>query len=430
VTYAIVISFVVLIAAGLPVAFVLGMSAATGILLSPDGADYLPALPQALFNMFNSFTFVTIPLFVFAGSIMAEGGVAKSLMELASVTVGRGRGGLGSSVVVATLFFSGISGSSTADTAAIGKITLPSLRQQGYPAPFATAILAASGATAALVPPSMDFILIGVVANISIAGLFAGGIIPACVNAAGLIAYILYRSYQRGYGTQQRSWSLVEIIVVALKAIPALIMMLIILGGILGGVFTPTEASAVAVAYGLVVTAVYYRTLTPTRLVAIMRDTIQISGVVLLVISMGALLGYTLTIFQVPAGVAEALDRLTDSKIVFLLLVQILFFIIGMFMDTTPAILILMPILTPIAVARGIEPIHFGILVETNIALGFATPPVGSCLFTACAVAKIPIETVVRPLLPMILVLVATMMIITYEGEITMVLPRLFNLTN
>jgi C4-dicarboxylate transporter DctM subunit len=427
---AIALTFVIVMVASMPVAFVLGMSAAAGILLAPGGADLLPALPQVLYNTLNSFPFLTIPLFVFAGSIMAEGGVAKSLMDLACATVGRGRGGLGSSVVVSTLFFSGISGSSTADTAAIGKITLPALREQGYPAPFATALLAASGATAALVPPSMDFILIGVVANISIAGLFAAGILPALVNALGLIVFIVYVSRRRGYGVQQRQWRLRETAIVAVRAIPALIMMLIILGGILGGVFTPTEASGVAVAYGLLVTAVYYRSLTPARLLLILRDTIQISGVVLLVISMGALLGYTLTIFQVPSGIAEALDHLTDSKIVFLLLVQILFFVIGMFMDTTPAILILMPILTPIAVARGIEPIHFGILVETNIALGFATPPVGSCLFTACAIAKIPIETVVRPLLPMIAVLTATMMVITYAGDISMILPRFFNLAH
>jgi C4-dicarboxylate transporter DctM subunit len=276
----------------------------------------------------------------------------------------------------------------------------------------------------------MDFILIGVVANISIAGLFAAGIIPAVVNALGLIAYILYVSYKRGYGIQQPQWSFWAIAIVTLKAVPALVMMLIILGGILGGFFTPTEASGVAVAYGLVVTAVYYRSLTPARLLLILRDTVQISGVVLLVISMGALLGYTLTIFQVPSGIAEALDHLTDSKIVFLILVQILFFAIGMFMDTTPAILILMPILTPIAIARGIEPIHFGVLVEANIALGFATPPVGSCLFTACAIAKIPIETVIRPLLPMIAVLTATMMVITYAPDISMFLPRLFNLAH
>lgn len=427
---AIGIAFLIFIVLGMPIAFVLSGAAIAGILLSPDGMDLLPALPQKLFDTLNSFPFLTIPLFVFAGSLMAEGGVAKSLMDLATVTVGRGRGGLGSSVVVSCLFFSGISGSSTADTAAIGKITLPSLKAQGYPTPFATALLTSAGATAALVPPSMDFILIGVVANISIAGLFAAGIIPALVNAVGLVALVLYISHRRGYGAQQRRYSLSDVAITAVRALPALFMMVIILGGILGGVFTPTEASAVAVTYGLLVTAFYYRTLSIERLITVLQDTVQISGVILLVISMGALLGYALTIFQVPAGLAEALNSVTDSKIVFLLLVQILFFMIGMFMDTTPAILILMPILTPMARAHGVEPIHFGILVETNIALGFATPPVGSCLFTACAIAKIPLESVVKPLLPMIAVLTATMLTITYVEGFSMFLPRLFGLTD
>jgi C4-dicarboxylate transporter DctM subunit len=333
-------------------------------------------------------------------------------------------------VVASTLLFSGISGSSTADTAAIGKITMPSLKAQGYPPAYSTALLAASGATAALIPPSMDFILIGVVANISIAGLFAAGIIPAIVNALGLIALVVYTSRRNGYGVPSGKFVLSDVLKVALKALPALFMMLIILGGILGGVFTPTEASAVAVAYGLLVSIFYYRSLTWEKLLLILRDTIRISGVVLLVISMGALLGYALTIFQVPAGLAEALDHVTSSKVGFLLLVQVLFFLIGMFMDTTPAILILMPILTPMAAARGVEPIHFGILVETNIALGFATPPVGSCLFTACAIARIPIESVIRPLVPMIMVLTGTMLVITYVEGFSMFLPRLFNLAN
>jgi C4-dicarboxylate transporter DctM subunit len=426
---AIGISFVLFLIVALPVAFVLGMSGTVGILMAEGGSDLLPALPQVIFNTLNSFSFLTIPLFVFAGSIMAEGGVAKSLMGLASATLGRGRGGLGTSMIASTLMFSGISGSSSADTAAIGKITLPSMKEQGYPLPFATAVLAAAGGTAALVPPSNDFILIGIVANISIAGLFAAGIIPAIVNATGLAAYVIYVSRKFGYGKADGLFSLRGLGLAVLKAVPALIMMAIILGGIVGGLFTPTEAASVAVAYGLLVTIFYYRSLTLEKLIAIFRETIVISGVVLFVISMGAVLGYSLTIFQVPGQLADALAFI-DNKYLFLLLVQILFFLMGMFMDTTPAILILMPILTPMAVARGVEPIHFGILVETNIALGFATPPVGSCLFTACAIAKVPIEAVIKPLVPMILVLTATMMVITYVEGFSMFLPRLLGLVD
>ncbi len=194
-------------------------------------------------------------------------------------------------------------------------------------------------------------------------------------------------------------------------------MILIILGGILGGVFTPTEAASVAVVYGLFLAGFVYRTLTIPKLIAIFRNTIEISGMVLLVIGMCALLGYVLTIFQVPGMLGKLLDVVAPDKFLFLLLVQILFFVIGIVMDTVPAILILVPMLTPMAVARGIEPIHFGILIECNVALGFITPPIGNVLFTACAVVDVPLERVMKPLLPMIAVLAVTMMIITYVPD-------------
>ncbi len=427
---AIGVTFLGLMVIGAPIAFVMGGAALAGILLSPDGSDLLPVLPQQIFNTLNSFPFLTIPLFIFAGTIIAEGGVAERLMTLATVTVGRGRGGLGSAIVFSALFFHGISGSSSADTAAIAKVTLPSLRRQNYPVPFSTALLAAAGATSTLIPPSTDLILIGVVANISIAGLFAAGLIPAIVNAIGLVILVVITCRRRGYGLVAEPFAWKPAARAFLDAIPGLFMIVIILGGILGGVFTPTEASAVAVVYGVFLTLVVYQTLTVTRLVTMVRDTVEISGMVLLVIAMSALLSYTLTLYQVPAMLAAGLDAFSTDKIVFLLLVQLIFFAISMVMDTVPALLVLMPILTPMAIARGIEPIHFGILVETNVALALAHPPAGNCLFTACAVAKVPIERVIKPLLPLIAVLIVTMMIITYVEGFSMFLPRLLHLTD
>jgi C4-dicarboxylate transporter DctM subunit len=427
---AIGITFVTLMGLGVPIAFVMGCAALAGILLSPDGIDLLPALPQQLFNTLNAFPFLTIPLFILAGTIIAEGGVAERLMRLATLTVGRGRGGLGSAIVFSALFFHGISGSSSADTAAIAKVTLPSLRRQNYPLPFSTALLAAAGATSTLIPPSTDLILIGVVANMSIAGLFAAGLIPAIVNATGLAILIVLTSRRRGYGNAAEPFAWKPALWAFLDAIPGLFMIVIILGGILGGVFTPTEASAVAVVYGMFLTLVIYRTLTIARFVKMIRETVEISGMVLLVIAMSALLSYTLTLNQIPAALAEQLDSISGNKYVFLALVQLVFFAISMVMDTVPALLVLMPILTPMAIARGIEPIHFGILVETNVALALAHPPAGNCLFTACAVAKVPIERVIRPLMPLMAVLIVTMMIITYVEGFSMFLPRLLNLTN
>jgi C4-dicarboxylate transporter DctM subunit len=429
-TAAIGLAFVTFMFFGMPVAFVLGSSALIGILVMPYGLDLLPALPQQLFSSLDSFPFLTIPLFIFAGAIMSEGGIAERLMELANITVGRGRGGLGSAIIVSALFFHGISGSSSADTAAIAKVTLPGLRRQGYPNEFSTALLAAAGATSTLIPPSMDLILIGVVANMSIAGLFAAGLIPAIINALGLILLVLYTSRKHGYGRSEGRFSLRGGAVALIGAAPALFVIVIILGGILGGIFTPTEASVVAVAYGLAITAFFYRTLTWAKLLRIYKEAIEISGLVMLVIGMSALLSYALTIFQIPHALASELDSFSKGPILFLLLVQVIFFAIGMIMDTVPALLILMPVLTPMAVARGIEPIHFGILVETNIALALAHPPAGNCLFTACAIAKAPIERVMWPLLPFIAVLIITMIIITYVPDFSMFLPRRLGLTD
>jgi C4-dicarboxylate transporter DctM subunit len=427
---ALVAAFFAFMAVGVPIAFVLGGAALVGIFLAPNGIELLPGLPQQMYDALSAFNFLAIPLFIFAGALLSEGGVAKNLMELASRTIGRGRGGLGVSVIGSTMLFSGISGSSSADTAAISKVANPSLKEQGYPAPFRAALLASSGCAGTLIPPTNDLILIGIVGNMSIAGLFAAGIFPAIVNGLGLMAWALYVSRRYGYGNVTIPFSLKAILWSFVKAGPAILLILIILGGILGGVFTPTEAAAVAVVYGLFLAALVYRTLTFERLVAVLRNTIEISGMVLLVIAMCAILGYVLTIFQVPGMLGKLLDAWAPDKILFLLLVQILFFIIGIVMDTVPAILILVPMLTPMAVARGIEPIHFGILIECNIALGFITPPIGNVLFTACAVVGVSLERVFKPLLPMIAVLTVTMLIITYVEDVSMFLPRLLKLVD
>ena len=417
-------AFLVMMFLGVPIAFALGLAGALGIYLSPGGGDLLLVMPQEIFRILSSFPLLTIPLFIFAGTIMAGSGLGKRLIDLAQISVGRMPGGLGAAIVLASMFFSGVSGSATADTAAIGRVTIPALKNQGYPLPFGTALLAAAGGTAMLIPPSIDLIIIGIVANISIAGLFAAGLVPAVINGLALIALVGYVSWRRKYGFYT-AVTLREALRVIVSAIPALVMIVIILGGILSGVFTPTESSAVAVIYALFVALFVYRDLKLSQIPEILRGTLELTGMVLLVISMGAILSYALTFNRIPHELAAALPAFTDSKIVFLLLVQIVFFLIGIVMDGTPALLILVPILTPIAVnTYGIEPIHFGILVEANVALGLVTPPVGLCLYAACAVSRLPLESVIRPLLPMIGVLVVTMLFITYVEGFAMTLPR------
>jgi C4-dicarboxylate transporter DctM subunit len=421
--------FVFFVAVGAPIGFAIIAAGMTGIYFSPGGPDILPVIPQEMFRSLNSFPLLTIPLFILAGTLMAEAGIAKRLMDLAECTVGRGRGGLGAATVVSTMFFHGISGSSTADTAAIARVTLPTLRDQGYPVPFATAVLAAAGATATLVPPTIDLIIIGVVANISIAGLFAGGIIPAAINGIGLIIAVIYISWRKGYGNIGVSATLRQQAYAFIKAAPALMMIVIILGGILGGVFTPTESSVVAVVYGFFIATFVYRDLKLSMLPRIFRSTILLTGGVMLIIGSSSVLTYAMTINQIPQGLATELDRYASSPWLFLLMVQILFFLIGMIMDGLPALIIAMPILTPIAVAHGIQPIHFGILVEANVALALAHPPAGMCLYAACAVLQTPFEKVIRPLIPLLAVLIVTMLLITYMEKFSMFLPQLLGLT-
>jgi C4-dicarboxylate transporter DctM subunit len=415
--------FLSLVVLGMPVAFALAIAGTVGLFLADPTGDLLVIVPQELFRSMNSFPLLTIPLFIFAGTLMAQGGVGKRLMDLAQKTVGRGPGGLGAAVVGSTMFFHGISGSSTADTAAIGRVVLPSMREQGYPLPFSAAVLASAGATATLIPPTIDLIIIGIIANISIAGLFAAGVIPALINGLGLICIVVFISWYKGYGRYTRV-SLLDIIKSFVLALPALVMIVIILGGIMSGVFTPTEASAVAVAYAVFVSTVVYRDLKWRMLPEIFRNTLELSGMVLLVIAGGAILGYAMTFNRVPQQLADLIVSTTDSWIVFLLLVQVTFFIVGMMMDGLPALLVLMPILTPIAIQYGIHPIHFGILVEINVALGLATPPVGLCLYAACAVSGLPIERIVKPIIPLLAMLVFTMLIATYVPELSMYLPR------
>ena len=423
------LGFLALMGFGIPIAFAFGLIGALGVLFLPGGATLLPIVPQEIHRSLDSFPLLTIPLFIFAGAIMAQGGVANRLMALAEATVGRGRGGLGSSVVVATMLISGISGSSTADTAAIGRVALPMLRQQRYPLPFSTALVASAGAAALLIPPTIDLIIIGIVANMSIAALFAAGIIPALINGLGLIATVLFVSRRHSYGggsaVRPRPR---DVFVAFVTAIPALLMIAIVLGGILSGVFTATEASAVAVVYGLLVSFFVYRDLKLAMLPTLIRSTIELSGIVALVIAMGAVFSYTITMARIPGRLATWVLDWASSPIMFLLLVQVLFYFLGIIMDGTPALLILMPILTPIATQFGIHPIHFGILVEANVAVGMITPPVGLCLYAACGIAKIPQERVFKPLMPMIAILTATMLLITYVPGFSLFLPRLLGL--
>jgi len=411
---------------GVPVGMCLAIAAMAGLLLiSPD---VLIMMPQKFISGLDSFPLLAIPLFVLAGQLMSHGGLARRIVDMSLVFVGHIRGGLGLVVIFSTMLMSGISGSPAANTAAIGSISVPAMVKRKYPVGFATAILAAAGGVSTLVPPAIDLIIIGVIANISIGALFAAGVLPAVLCGVAIMVLANYKARKMALPLIE-PMSREEKLKTLRDGLLPVLMVLIILGGIYGGVFTPTEAAAVAVVYGFCVAFFIYKELKLKDLPEVLLKTCSLTGVVLLVLATANIFSFVLTFEGLPLAMADMITAYAFNWIMFILFVHILFFVLGMVMDCLPPILILMPILVPVATAMGIDPVHFGIIVAANVGLGMVSPPVGICLFVACGVADTRIELVVRPLLPFLLILVISLMVITFVPQISLFLPRLFGLS-
>ena len=405
-----------------PVGMALGIAAFAGMLyVSPD---VLIMLPQKFLYGLDSFPLLAIPLFVLAGQLMSSGGLAKRIIAMALIFVGRIYGGLAMVVIFSALLMSGISGSPSANTAAIGSVAIPAMKKLKYPPEFATAVLAAAGGVSTLVPPAIDLIIIGVIANISIGGLFAAGIFPAIVNGVAIMILAYYFSRKMNLPLAKKESFSTKLRVLKDGILPIL-MIGIILGGIYGGVFTPTEAASVAVVYGFIVSFFVYKELSIEDIPKVLLNTCSLSGVVLLVLATASMFSFILTFERIPHALAQFIVSYADNWILFIILVHIVFILLGMVMDALPAIIVLMPIFLPVAVSLGMEPIHLGILVAANVGIGMITPPVGICLFVACGISKTTIGSVVRPLLPFLIFLIFTLIIITMFPEITLFLPRL-----
>ncbi len=420
-TVVLIVLFLALLAS-VPIAVAIGLASLAGLwLVAPDA---LVLLPQKILSGMDEFTLLAIPLFILAGTIMGRGGIARRIVNLALIFVGRIKGGLGFVVILSTMFFSGVCGSASADTAAIGSTTMPEMLRRRYPKPFATALLAASGATASIIPPSIDLIIIGVVAGISIGGLFAAGLLPGVVNALALMALCYFYGRRLDLPiADSTTWA--EKFRIFMDGILALLMPVIILGGILGGVFTPTEASAIAVVYGLIVSLFAYREMKLRDLPAVLLEAGRLTGMVMLILGMASAFSFVLAFERIPHELAALIVQYANHWIVYVIIVNVVFFLLGMIMDALPALIILMPILVPAGIALGMEPIHIGIFVAANVTISLFTPPVGVCLFVACGLSKLPIEAVIKPLLPFLAVLIVTLLTISYVPEITLFIPRL-----
>jgi len=418
------ISLVIFFAIGMPIAFALGLGSLFALL--GDSTLPLVLVPQRMFTALDSWPIMAIPLFMLAGALMDKGGISVRIVEFAGACFGFVRGSLGMVTVLASMVFAGVSGSSTADTAAVGSILLPAMDKKGYDMRFATALQAASGAIGPIIPPSILMILIGYVTDTSVARLFLAGIIPGVLIglALMLVAYLHALKGGSAYLATTR-FQFRRILSTGKKALPGLGLPFIIIVGILGGIFTATEAAVVAVVYGLLVSLFIYRELSIRDLPKICLESAENACKVMFIAAAAMLFAWLVTVKQLPVILGEFLHGQVNSKIMFLVLLNVVLLIIGMFLESFSAIIVFMPILFPIASGFGIDPVHFGVIATVNLAIGYITPPYGATLFVACGIANRSIKDVTPKVFPIILVMTLVLLIVTYWPGSFMWIPNM-----
>lgn len=423
----IALAFIAFLALGVPVVFVLGASAVLALVTTTDVP--VAIVSQRVFAGLNTFTLTAIPFFVFAGVIMDAGGISRRIVAFASALIGWIVGSLYQVSCVAAAGLAAISGSGSADTAAISAIMQPQLRRRRYDVDFGAALIACAGSLAQVIPPSLTMVILAVVSNVSIGALFVAGIGPGflCIFLLMVCAYVFARKGGDTY-RETEPFTLLRLLKTGGAAIPAAGMPVLILGGILGGAFTPTEAAAVSAFYGLLVGLFVYRELKPAQLPGLILRTASLSAAVMLIIGTASVFSWLIANANVPKILGEWLMSVSSSPIVFLLVVNALLLIVGMFMETIAAILILVPVLAPIASQLGINPVHFALVVVMNFAIGTVTPPYGVSLFVASSVAGRTVMQVTRKLGLPLMAMFIVLLIVTYASDVPLFLPRMFGL--
>jgi C4-dicarboxylate transporter, DctM subunit len=414
-------TMVLCFALSVSVAVSIGLAAVMG--MQANNANMLISVKE-MFNSLNKFPLAAIPFFILAGNIMETGGISRRLVEFAKSLVGGVQGGLPMTCVLTCMIFAAVSGSSVATTFAIGAILIPALIKHGYPTAYAAALQASSAELGVIIPPSIPMILYGVSAEISIGELFIAGFGPGIFIGLALMAFAYVYCKFKGWGKNDGDGRL-PVATATLKAGWALLMPVIILGGIYGGIFTPTEASAVAVFYALLVGMVVHREIRLKDLVLILRKSVMSSAVIMFIIANAGLFAFLITRAGIPDAIGHWLQEVLKSPGMFLLGINISLFLIGMFIETSAAIIVLAPILAPVAQHFGIDPVHFGLVMVVNLALGMITPPFGVNLFAACTVARISLDRIVTQLVPFVLVVLACLMVITYVPALSLTLRDL-----
>lgn len=415
-------SFAFLLLIGAPIGVALGLSSA--VVIYTIMKIPLIVVAQRMFTAIDSFSFMAIPFFMLAGSFMASGGVTKRLVKFANSLVGFITGGLALVVAVTGMFFAAISGSSAATTAALGATLFDEMEKTGYKRDFAAAIIAAGGTVGIVIPPSITLVVFGVTAGVSIGDLFLGGFAPGIIMGVSMCILSYFLCKKKGLKSIGRL-SLINIIKSFKDSFLALMMPVIILGGIYGGIFTPTEAAAVAAVYGLIIGLFVYRELTIKNLPSVILKAAVSTTVIMFIVGGANLFGWILTNAQVPHAVAMFMTSISRSHIVFLMLLNILLLFVGTLVNASAAVVILVPILFPVAMSFGINPIFFGVLMIVNLAIGCITPPVGLDLFVVCGITKLPIEKVTKAIFPYLVVLILDLLVITYFPQIILFVPTI-----
>lgn len=417
-------TFVSLLIIGTPVAFCLGIASFVTVL-------YIGLPPMVVFQRLNSgvsvFALMAIPFFIFAGELMVRGDIARRLVALAGGLVGHLRGGLGQVNISASVLFGGISGSAAADASAIGGLMVPQMKARGYGADYAVNITVTSSIIALMIPPSHNLIIYSIAGGgrISIADLFTAGLLPGLVLAASLMVAAWLVAAKRGYPTDPfPGFAMLGILF--LNAVPGLLLIAIIFGGVRSGVFTASESSCIAAVYALLVTALAYRTMSWANFTAATFAAVRTTAMVLMVIGCAAAFGWLLAFLRVPASMIAFMRDISDNPIVVLLMINVILLILGSFMDMSPLIVITTPIFLPVATAFGVDPVHFGVIMILNLGIGLCTPPVGAVLFVGCAVGRIGVGEVIRTIWPFYIAAFVTLMLVTYIPGLSLWLPALF----
>ena len=423
VVFTLIVAFIFFLMIGVPIAFVLGLTPLAAMMT--QGETPLVLAAQRIFTGIDSPILMAVPFFILTGNIMSASGMTQRLLGFCNILVGWLRGGLAYINVVISMFFAGITDAAVADTSTVGSILIPAMKKEGYEINFSAAVTATSSTIGPIIPPSIPFIIYGVLGEVSIASLFLAGFVPGVLLGLFQMGVVGYYARKRQY-PKGRLPSLKEAVKVSFDAALVLMLPVIILGGILTGIFTPTESACIAVFYALFLSLVVYRDIKIRSLPRILIDTAATSALVMMVIGMASIFSWLLASEEIPQMITAQIMSVTTNKVLILLLLNAVLLIIGTFMETTASLIILTPVLLPLMHQIGVDPLHFGVILVLNLVIGLTTPPVGVCLFIACSIAQTRIERLSRAILPFLLVSIVVLLICTYWEALVLAIPVFF----